>query len=126
MTRVAFRILHRELLTRLAGRRTVVVDATNLTPAARAAIVRRTRPFGVPAIAIVLVPSPEDVRARNAARSSGRVPDDVVDRQLAAAALLGENRAAIARRLAAEGFAGVHVLASAAEIDLAEIDRFSR
>jgi protein phosphatase len=126
VTRVAFRILHRELITRLAVGRTVVVDATNLASAARAAIVRRTRPFGVPVIAIVLVPPPHDVRARNAARSSGRVPDDVVDRQLAAAALLGESRAAIAQRLAAEGFAGVHVLASTAEIDRLEVDRVSR
>ena len=104
----------------------MVIDATNLTPAARAAIVRRTRPLGVPAIAIVLVPPPQDVRARNAARASGRVPDDVVDRQLAAAALLGANRNAIAQGLAAEGLVAVHVLASTAEIDLVEIDRVSR
>ena len=39
-TRVAFGILHRDLIRRLAAGRLVVVDATNLTESARAAVLR--------------------------------------------------------------------------------------
>jgi predicted kinase len=125
VTRIAFRILHRELTKRLSGGRSVVVDATNLTRAARLAIVRRAAVLGAPVQAIVLVPPEAEVRARNGARWSGRVPPDVVDRQLAAAALLGDDRAAVVDRLLAEGFAAVHVLSSTAEIDAVEVRRLS-
>lgn len=125
VTRTAFRILHRELTKRLAAGRIVVIDATNLTRAARLAIVRRAGFVGAPVQAIVLVPPGAEVRARNGARSSGRVPADVVDRQLAAAALLGDDRAAIVDRLVGEGFRAVHVLASTAEIDAVEVRRLS-
>jgi protein phosphatase len=125
LTRTAFRILHRELTKRLAAGRAVVVDATNLTRAARLAIVRRAAFAGAPAQAIVLVPPGSDVRSRNGARSSGRVPADVVDRQLAAAALLGVDPPAIVERLVAEGFAEVHVLSSTSEIDAVEVRRLS-
>jgi protein phosphatase len=125
LTRTAFRILHRELTKRLASGRSVVVDATNLTRAARLAIVRRAGFLGVPVQAIVLVPPGSEVRARNAARSSGRVPADVVDRQLVAAALLGNDPAAIVDRLVGEGFAAVLVLSSTAEIDAVEVRRLS-
>jgi predicted kinase len=122
VTPVAFRILHRQLVKRLATRQSTVIDATNLTAAARATILRRAGLAAVPAIAIVLVPSPADVHARNAARPGGVVPADVVDRQLAAAAALGATRDEVVARLLDEGFAAVHVLASAAEIDAASVD----
>jgi protein phosphatase len=126
VTRVAFSILHRELVRRLALRRTVVVDATNLTHAGRVAILRRAAIAGVPVIAIVLVPPAADVHARNAARPTGVVPREAVDRQLAAAAALGADRRAIVERLAAEGFAGVDVLASPREIAAVAVERLSR
>jgi protein phosphatase len=125
LTRTAFRILHRQLTNRLAAGESVVVDATNLTRAARLAIVRRADFLGAPVQAIVLVPPGSEVRARNGARTSGRVPADVVDRQLAAAVLLGDDRAAIVDRLVSEGFAAVHVLSSTAEIDAVEVRRLS-
>jgi protein phosphatase len=125
VTRTAFRILHGQVTKRLAAGKSVVVDATNLTRAARLAIVRRARFLGAPVQAIVLVPPGSEVRARNGARTSGRVPADVVDRQLAAAALLGDGRAAIVDRLVSEGFAAVHVLSSTAEIDAVEVRRLS-
>jgi protein phosphatase len=125
VTRTAFRILHGQVTKRLAAGTSVVVDATNLTRAARLAIVRRARFLGAPVQAIVLVPPGSEVRARNGARTSGRVPADVVDRQLAAAALLGDDRAAIVDRLVSEGFAAVHVLSSTAEIDAVEVRRLS-
>ena len=122
VTAVAFRILHRQLVKRLATRQSSVVDATNLTAVARATILRRAALAAVPAIAIVLVPPGPDVHARNAARPGGVVPADVVDRQLAAAAVLGATRDEIVARLRDEGFAAVHVLASTAEIDAAIVD----
>lgn len=123
VTRVAFGILHRELLRRLALGRLVVVDATNLTPGSRAAILRRAALFRAPSIAIVLVPPAETVHARNAARATGVVPPEVVDRQLAAAAGLGVHAAEIAARLVAEGFAAAHVLSTNSEVAAMEIVR---
>ena len=53
-TKVAFRILHRELERRLAAGKLVVVDATNAETHARRALTRRAAQAGAPAIAIVL------------------------------------------------------------------------
>jgi protein phosphatase len=117
LTRVAFGILHRELLRRLARRRLVVVDATSLTGSSRAAILRRAHVAGVRTTAVVLLLPPEVVHARNAGRASGVVPRDVVDRQLAAAAGLGTDASAVVQRLLAEGFSSVHVLTSSDELD---------
>jgi predicted kinase len=108
-TRVAFGILHRELIRRLAAGRLVVVDATNLTEAARAAVLRRASIAGAPTLALVLLPPAAAVHARNLRRPGRSVPADVVDRQLAAAASLGVDEAAIRARLRAEGFTAVHV-----------------
>ena len=126
VTRIAFRILHGELIRRLAAGRSAVIDATNLTRHSRGAIVRRVTPFRVPAVAIVLVPPPGVVHARNSARTVGRVPAEIVDRQLAAATALGIDRAAIVARLLSEGFAAVNVLSSATEIDRVDVERVSR
>jgi predicted kinase len=108
-TRVAFGILHRELVKRLAARRLVVVDATNLTVSGRSAILRRAAIAGAPAIALVLLPTADVVHVRNTARPGRSVPADVVDRQLTAAAALGGDARTIETGLRAEGFAAVHV-----------------
>jgi len=110
VTRVAFRILHGELAKRLAAGRLVVVDATNLTRAARLAILRSALPAGVRAVAIVLVSPAAVVHARNAGRGRRTVPADVVDRHLAAAAALGETEGEVEALLLAEGFAAAHVV----------------
>jgi predicted kinase len=110
VTRAAFSILHRELERRLAAGRLVVVDATSLTVAARGAILRRATAARAPAVAVVLVPSPAEVHARNARRAGRVVPADVVDRQIAAAASLGADPAAIEARLLAEGFVAVRTV----------------
>lgn len=123
LTRVAFGILHRELLRRLARGRLVVVDATSLTISSRSAILRRARAAGVRTTAVVLLLPPGIVQARNAGRPSGVVPRDVVDRQLAAAAQLGVDRSAVVERLIGEGFASVHVLASTDEVDRVTLRR---
>ena len=129
VTRVAFRILHRELAKRLANGRLVVVDATNLTRAARLAVLRAAHPAGVDKIAVVLLAPPAVVHARNAGRGPRVVPAEVVDRHLAAAAALGASETEIAELLLAEGFAAVHVVAMTDDLATAEaieIDRVSR
>ncbi len=120
LTRVAFRILHRELAKRLAAGQLVVVDATNLTRAARLSILRSALPARAPVVGLVLVAPAATVRARNAARPGRAVPADVVDRQLAAAAALGGDEAEIAALLRAEGFAAVHVIAATDDLAAGE------
>ncbi len=126
-TRVAFGILHRELIRRLAAGRLVVVDATNLTESARAALLRRASIAGAPAVALVLLPSAASVHERNRRRAGRSVPAVVVDRQLAAATALGSDEAAIRTRFRREGFAAVHVwLGPAAEDATIEVVRRPR
>jgi predicted kinase len=126
VSRTAFGILHRELGKRLVNGHLVVIDATNLTEAARVALLRRAAAAKVRSVALVLVPPAAVVHARNAARPGRVVPADVVDRQLAAAASLGANPREIASRLRTEGFAAVHVLETAAAMDELTIVRSPR
>lgn len=122
-TRPAFRILHREVRERLAAGRLVVVDATNVEPAARAVLRRLAAAAAVPAVAIVIRLPPSDVHDRNRRRAGRVVPADVVDRHLARLDRLGTDPATIVTRLRAEGFAAIHVLSSAADIDAFAIRR---
>lgn len=84
VTRPAFAALHRGLEERLARGRLTVVDATNVTAAARASLLRLTRRSGAPAIALVLDLPAEVAIARNAARDGRVVPEAAVRRQLEA------------------------------------------
>lgn len=120
-TRPAFSALHRQLRRRLRDGHLSVVDATNVTAAARATLLGIAREAGVAAVAIVLDLPPGLVRARNASRSGGRaVPGVVVGRHLDALdAALGDGR------LEREGFAAVVRLRSAAEVDAVEVIRAS-
>jgi predicted kinase len=115
-TRTAFRILHREAGRRLAAGRLVVVDATNVEPAARAALRRIAAVASLPAIAIVIVDTAAAVHARNAARPGRVVPAAVVDRHLDRVAGLGGDPAAIAAALVGEGFAAVHVVGPGSDV----------
>ena len=126
-TRTAFSILHRRLAQRLAEGRSAVVDATNVQAHARRSLLRRAAAHGVPAVAIVLDLAAVEVLGRNAARPGRRVPEAVVRRQLddlARSIGEGANGAAapMARGLAAEGFAAVHVVRSSAELDALEVE----
>jgi predicted kinase len=98
VTRVAFRILHRELAKRLAtvSSSSSTRRASPARPGSRSFARRpgrrrhgRPRPPGPPAV----------VHARNAGRGTRAVPADVVDRHLAAAAALGASEADIAELL---------------------------
>lgn len=111
-TRTAFAILHRQLERRLALGHTTVVDATSVTPFARRGLVRRAAALGIPAVAIVLDLDRALVRARNAARAGRVVPDAAVVRQLADLA-----RSLRPGVLEGEGFASIHHVRSADELD---------
>jgi predicted kinase len=81
---LTFRILHTQLERRLEAGRLTVVDATNVTAAARRPLLERAARFGRPAVLIVL-DLPEDAcLAHNAARPGRTVPPAAVRRQLAA------------------------------------------
>lgn len=111
-TRAAFSILHRELDRRLASHRTTVIDATSVTAHARRSLTRLAARHGIAAIAIVLDLEPALVQARNATRPGRIVPSEAVAQQLESLA-----RSLRGRGLAAEGFAAVHVVRSAADLD---------
>jgi protein phosphatase len=116
-TKTAFAILHRRLASRMAQRETTVVDATNVTSFARRSLVRRASTHGIPAIAIVLDLPERLVLARNATRPGRIVPEAAVRRQLR-----DLERSVRRGDLAADGFAAVHHLRTAAELDDLELD----
>lgn len=111
-TKTAFAILHRRLAQRMAEGVTTIVDATSVSSFARRALIRRAAAHGIPAVAIVLDLPPNLVLARNATREGRIVPEEAVRRQL------GELAHSIRRAgLEADGFAAVHVLRTAGELD---------
>lgn len=109
-TRRAFTLLHRALDRRLAARLLTVVDATNVTAAARRTIRRAAARHGVPVVAIVLDVPEAVIRARNAARSERVVPDAVVTNHLGLLSTLSG-------ALAGEGFAVVLHLRDPVDVD---------
>lgn len=112
VSREAFRRLHHALGRRLATSGTAVVDATNVRPDARAALLDHARAAGVPAIAIVLDLPDDEVLDRNGGRAAGVVPEPAVRRHIAEL-----RRSLGGRGLAGEGFDAVHVVTSAADLD---------
>jgi protein phosphatase len=110
-TGAAFAALHLALGRRLAAGLTSVVDATNVTPRARQALLRRSGAAGVPAVAIVLDLPEALVLARNATRGRRAVPEPAVRRQLA-----DLRRSLPSASLEAEGFVLVVRLAEPYEV----------
>ena len=121
-SRAAFELLHLAARRRLERGRLTVVDATNVTAAARAALVAMARAMQRPVVAIVLDLPADVCRARNAARPGRTVGDEVVDLQLVE---LGRSLAT-ADGLAAEGFDAVHRLVDPAELDSVAFERVVR
>ena len=119
-TKPAFGRLHRELKQRMAGGLLTVVDATNIEPGARHALVTRAAGASLPATAVVLDLPPSLVLARNAARPTRVVAEAIVRRHLERlrAALDGRETA-----LAEEGFAQVVVLRDPADVDAVTVVR---
>jgi len=120
VTRVAFSILHRAVVRRLAGGRLTVVDATNVRAHARRALIARARAAGVPIVAIVLDLPDEVVHARNAART-----ERVVDPEVVAAQLADLRHSLSPGRLDAEGFDVVHRIRSERQLEGISIVRMT-
>ena len=116
-TRPAFAILHRELGSRLAAGRLVVVDATSVEARARLALLRGAKAARVAATALVLALPGDLVHARNEARLERPVPAEVVERHLArVGGLVAGGDAAAIEMLRVEGFTTVVILRSDDEI----------
>ncbi|MEV7181755.1 polynucleotide kinase-phosphatase [Kitasatospora sp. NPDC093679] len=110
----AFDVLHYIVGKRLAAGRLTVVDATNVQPESRKALIRLAREHDVLPIAIVLdVPTPVCAE-RNSHRPDRRLPAHVLPRQQR------ELRRSM-KGLEREGFRKVHVLRGEAEVAAAEI-----
>jgi protein phosphatase len=112
----AFDLLHRLLEMRLRRGRLTVVDATNVEDWARAELVSVARRHRRPVVAIVLdVPLPVALE-RNAQRAAPRPPPAALRRQHR---WLADSLPALEH----EGFAAVHHLRAAGEIDGARVER---
>jgi predicted kinase len=118
-SRVAFRILHRELERRLGAGLLTVIDATNATPRNRAQLLDRARAAGVPAVALVFALPAAVVLDRNATRSR-RVDEDVVRHQLEQVAV-----AAADGVLVGEGCAMVSILRTPEAVDGVTVARLA-
>ena len=77
----AFDLLHHIVRTRLRRGLLTVVDATNVQPKSRAALVQLAKDQDVLSVAIVLDVPESVATARNAARTDRDLPDHVVPRQ---------------------------------------------
>ena len=115
-TRPAFAALHRALDRRLAAGLVAVIDATNLTRAARAAVRRIAAGHAVPVVAIILDLPEAVVRQRNAARTGRVVPNEVITRHLAEL-----RRSLLPGGLTAEGYLRVVRLADPEEVEALRI-----
>lgn len=116
--RATFAVVHRLVEGRLRDRRTVVVDATNVTRGARRALLSRAARAAVPAVAIVFDLPQAAVQERNARRPGRAVDPEVVADQWRRLA-----RTLAAGGLGGEGFAVVHRLTSPGIIERARIVR---
>jgi predicted kinase len=112
----AFDLLHRILAMRLRRGRLTLVDATNVEDWARAELITLARHHRRPSVAIVLDLPLAIALERNATRAAPRPPPAALRRQHRWL------RDSIST-LADEGFAIVHHLRSADEIDTARIER---
>lgn len=112
----AFDLLHRILAMRLRRGRLTVVDATNVEDWGRAELVAVARQHLRPSVAIVLDLPLAVALERNAARPSPRPPPAAIRRQHR---WLTDSLPS----LADEGFAAIHHLRSAEEIEAAHVER---
>ncbi len=116
--RTTFAIVHRLVEERLRDRRTVVVDATNVTRGARRALLRRAARAAVPVVAIVFDLPQAAVQERNARR-----PGRAVDPEVVADQWRRLTRTLAAGGLGGEGFVAVHRLTSPGAIERVRIVR---
>lgn len=112
----AFELVHTIMRLRLEGRRMVVVDATNVQPESRRALLEIARAHHALAVAIVLDVDEQTCHERNAQRA---------DRSFGRHVVRNQQRALkrSLRGLRREGFRQVYTLSSQEEIDQATITR---
>ena len=115
-TKAAFDVLHYIAAKRLAARRLVVVDATNLKPEDRKPLVDLAREYHVLLVAIVLEPPQNVCTARNQARPDRHLPRSVIRGHI-------QQLRRSVRRLGKEGFRYIHHLRSEEDIDSVRIER---
>lgn len=115
-TKTAFELLHYIVGLRLRAGRLTVVDATNVQPDARRALVAVAREHDVLPVAVVLDLPAQLCARRNTDRPDRNFGDHVVRRQH------DQLRRGL-RGLQREGFRTVHVLRSVAEIEQAVVVR---
>jgi protein phosphatase len=115
-TKTAFSIIHREVSKRLAAGRTVVVDATNVEPHARRALLTRARLAEARAVAIVFALPRDVILARNAARSGRVVDAEIVERHI-------DRLIVTEATLSEEGFDDARILRMPHEVESIEIAR---
>jgi protein phosphatase len=118
-TRAAFGRLHRDLDRRLAAGLLTVVDATNVEPSARRALLTRAAAARLPAVAIVFDLPPDVILARNAARSR-TVDERVVRRHLDRVRSALDGPQPVIER---EGFARIVILRDAGDVDHVAVRR---
>ena len=115
-TQAAFDVLNYIAVKRLAARRLVVVDATNLKPEDRKPFVYLARAYHVLPIAIVLEPPQNVCTTRNQARPDRHLPRGVIRQHIQ------QLRRSVGR-LGKEGFRYIYRLRSEEEIDSIRIER---
>ena len=111
----AFALLHHLTQLRLQRKKLTVIDATNLQPAAREALLNIARTVEIPCVAIVLNVSAARCAEQNRSRSHRVVPDEIIEQHQRE---LSEARA----RLPQEGYAAIYKL-NEAEIAEARLER---
>ncbi len=112
----AFDVLYYVAGKRLAGRRLVVIDATNVKPEDRKRVVALAREYHLFPVALVFDLPPGVCHRRNEARPDRNLSRHVVDQQC-------RTLRRSLRRLKREGFRQVTVFYSVEEIDAATIER---
>ncbi|MFC5008341.1 LLM class flavin-dependent oxidoreductase [Dactylosporangium cerinum] len=98
----AFAVLDTVVAQRLRRRLTTVIDTLGLDAQRRAGWVAAAKAHGLPCVAIAFDTPPAQCRARNRARTTRRIPADVLTQQLRA-------WAATRDALPSEGFDAVHL-----------------
>jgi protein phosphatase len=116
VTGPAFELVHAIVDKRLAVGRMTVVDATNVKPQDRRALIELARSWDVLATAIVFDLPLSVCLDHNAARADRRTPTHAIKRQHA-------TLRRTARRLGKERFGRTFILGSAAEVDRVEVVR---
>jgi protein phosphatase len=115
-SRDAFAVLHFVTAKRLAASRLTVIDATNVQPEARQALVALARQYHCPLVAVVFNLPPQLCEERDRLRTDRRVGPAVIQQQY-------QNLCRSLATLEREGFHYVYILSTPEEIDAAVVVR---